>query len=364
SLLKEKFFQHCFLLFVLLRYTKGHTSGLVCFGFNNATVENLLKDSAYKVQIRHRSTHARNPLWSGWSDVTVPAGEVIVFIEIICFHKSPNFAVFVSFAVQPMPHAAAASGVNYSLTDTQSSHGCHCQKNRYPIITPQNTHTTYVSFSAVNISVIAKNAAGYSPRAIVQVPAELAADLKSRPNCCLSANVVTHLYYKYFLCKENYKSVSVTEIKDYVRYLYFEHRCDDGKPQTVKMCIFYEKEGDRKLRDHQKPQDLISFSETHTSVNLSWKAIPLVDQQGFLTHYAVCDFLKVFPHLISSECVNISASLMKYRLENLAPGMKYNISLVGVTRVGKGPEATVTINTLPEKPVNGRCNPSCKYSTV
>ncbi|XP_031163124.1 interleukin-12 receptor subunit beta-1 isoform X2 [Sander lucioperca] len=328
----------------------------------NATVENLLKDSAYKVQIRHRSTHARNPLWSGWSDVTVPA-ELEQKPEVTMATILLNGTRKVMLTWKPMPHAAAASGVNYSLTDTQSSHGCHCQKNRYPIITPQNTHTTYVSFSAVNISVIAKNAAGYSPRAIVQVPAELAADLKicdktllnetlNRTTCLelyelqdgdsMPKNVITLTGRK----KKKAKQIR-RKIKDYVRYLYFEHRCDDGKPQTVKMCIFYEKEG-VPLRE---PQDLISFSETHTSVNLSWKAIPLVDQQGFLTHYGLCS-VKISSQNVLKECVNISASLMKYRLENLAPGMKYNISLVGVTRVGKGPEATVTINTLPEKPVN------------
>lgn len=65
------------------------------------------------------------------------------------------------------------------------------------------------------------------------------------------------------------------------------------------------------------------------------------------------NFLKVFPHLISSECHNISASATKHRLQNLTPGAKYNISLAGVTRVGEGPKATVTINTLPEKLENG-----------
>lgn len=40
------------------------------------TIENLLKDTAYQVQIRHRSIQVLNPLWSDWSPVvTVPAGE-------------------------------------------------------------------------------------------------------------------------------------------------------------------------------------------------------------------------------------------------------------------------------------------------
>lgn len=37
-----------------------------------------------------------------------------------------------------------------------------------------------------------------------------------------------------------------------------------------------------------EPFDLGAFSETHNSVNLSWKAIPLEKLQGFLTHYNLC----------------------------------------------------------------------------
>lgn len=42
-----------------------------------------------------------------------------------------------------------------------------------------------------------------------------------------------------------------------------------------------------------------------------------------------------------------------HTLENLTMGAKYYISLAGVTRKGEGPNATVIINTLPEKSVNG-----------
>ena len=52
----------------------------LCFCFNptdHVLVENLLKDTAYQVQIRHRSTKALNPLWSDWSPVViVPAGKL------------------------------------------------------------------------------------------------------------------------------------------------------------------------------------------------------------------------------------------------------------------------------------------------
>ncbi|XP_034738233.1 interleukin-12 receptor subunit beta-1 isoform X2 [Etheostoma cragini] len=326
-----------------------------------AIVVNLLKDSAYKVQIRQRSTQARNPLWSDWSDVTVPA-ELEKKPEVTMTTTLLNGTRKVTLTWKPMPHAAAVSGVNYSLTDTQSSHGCHCQKNRYPIIT--NIHTTYVSLSAVNITVIAKNAAGYSPPAIVQVPVKLSADLKicdeTLLNKTFNRKTCLELYElqdgdsmpKYVITSTGRKKKKGTgqirrNLKDYVRYLYFEHRCNGVKPQTVKMCIFYEKEG----VPRRAPQDLISFSETHNSVTLSWKAIPFVDQQGFLTHYVLCS-VKISSQNMWKECFNISTLLVTYHLENLSPGAKYNISLVGVTQVGEGPEATVTINTLLERPVN------------
>uniref|UniRef100_A0AAQ4NT56 Fibronectin type-III domain-containing protein n=1 Tax=Gasterosteus aculeatus aculeatus TaxID=481459 RepID=A0AAQ4NT56_GASAC len=150
---------------------------------------------------------------------------------------------------------------------------------------------------------------------------------------------------KYFLWQTNYESVSVTDLTDYVRYLFFEHKRADGKPQTVKMCFFYQKEG----VPRKEPQDLTSLTETKTSANLSWKEIPSADQRGFLTHYTLSLCNCMFSHIsISSECRNISASVTEHYVENLLPGGKYDIVLAGVTRAGKGPEATVTISTLPE----------------
>ena len=76
-----------------------------------------------------------------------------------------------------MPHAAAVTGVRYKVMDTQSSQRCPCAE-KGPAI-KSSEHQTYVSYSAVNISVIAMNAAGSSPPAVIQVPAQPAAELKS-----------------------------------------------------------------------------------------------------------------------------------------------------------------------------------------
>ena len=96
-------------------------------------------------------------------------------------------------APQPMPHAAAVTGVTYKVMDTQSSQRCPCVVKRPDI--KSSEHQTYVSYSAANISVMATNAAGSSPPAIIQVPAQPAADLKSMWECvcvfvCVSISCV------------------------------------------------------------------------------------------------------------------------------------------------------------------------------
>ncbi|XP_010785538.1 interleukin-31 receptor subunit alpha isoform X2 [Notothenia coriiceps] len=312
---------------------------------HHVLVENLLKDTAYQVQIRYRSTKALNPLWSDWSPVVIVPAELEQKPEVTMNITLSNGTRKVALTWKEMPHAAT-----YSLNETQSSHGCTCKKRRdYPINTTETTYITFVSYSAVKIFVNGRNAAGSSPPAILQIPAVPAAELKVCDNTLLNIKPKKKTCPEWFELQDEDlwpRSVSDTDIKDYVRYLYFEHKCIDGKPWTLKMCLFYQKEG-APLRE---PQDFIAFSETDTS-NLSWKAIPSTDQRGFLTHYSLCS-VKVSSQDERKECHNISASVMKYRLGNLTQGTKYNVSLVGVTRVGEGPEATVTINTLPEKPVN------------
>ncbi|KAI3368646.1 hypothetical protein L3Q82_025652, partial [Scortum barcoo] len=373
----------------------------------NTDKVNLLKNSSHQVQIRHKSTQATNPLWSDWSLVTVPAEleekpEVTVKSsvvngtrrvvlkwkykrhlsttsnsqtpnstmaktkelskdtrnKIVDLHqagKTESAAIGKQLGVKkstvgaiirkwktykttdnlprsgaprkisprgvkmitrtPMPHAAAVK--MYRLKDSQSSHRCPCLKREAKIT--GNKYTTYVSYSAVNISVIAINAAGSSPPAII--------------------HSYLHILLQIF-------KVGQVEIQNNVRYLYFEHRCADGKPQTVKMCLFYQKEG-----VPQEPQNFSAFAETESSVHLSWEEIPIADQRGFFTHYRLCS-MRINPQDESEKCYNVSASTTKYLLKNLTPGAKYNITLAGVTGAGGGLRARVTINTLPEKPVN------------
>ncbi|KAF3690768.1 Interleukin-12 receptor subunit beta-1 [Channa argus] len=326
---------------------------------NQVIVGNLLKHSAYQVQIRQRSTQAQNPLWSNWSEVTVPAElEHEPKVTVTITHL--NGTRMVTLTWKPMPHAAAVTGVTYILEDTLSQ-GCTCGKEKHPIVTKNHTASMYVAYSAVNISIFARNTVGVSPPAVIQVPSKPAAELKICDDVVLKElnNASCHEWWEFQdgdTRSKNVMTVSrkrkkpkykiTNDMRDYVRYLYFEQTCYKRKLQTVKMCIFYKKQG----VPHKEPGDLIAFGETETSVELSWKAIPLVEQQGHLTHYSLCS-IKI-NSLEQEDCHNISAQWLKYHLENLTPESKYNISLAGVTEVGQGPKATVTIKTLPEKPLN------------
>lgn len=94
-------------------------------------------------------------------------------------------AAFVStkrhLVLQPMPVGAAVRNV------TSNSSQCICTKTVY-----HNDHTiyTFVSYSAANISVIARNDVSVSPPAILQVPAEPASDLEGRRVKCIDINIV------------------------------------------------------------------------------------------------------------------------------------------------------------------------------
>ncbi|KAM8744687.1 uncharacterized protein il12rb1 isoform 2-T2 [Acanthopagrus schlegelii] len=320
-------------------------------------VVNLLKFTPYQVQIRQRSSQVRNPLWSDWSPVVTVPAELEQKPEVSMVTGLLNGARNVTLTWKPMPHAAAVTGVRYKVMDTQSSQRCPCAV-KTPAI-KSSKHQTYVSYSAVNISVIAMNAAGSSPPAVIQVPAQPAAELKTCNEALMSKKIKKKTCHEFYELQdgdsrpENIITVTADKrrnmkyVQEFVRYRYYEHRCERGKPRTVKMCLFYKKQGAPRI----KPQNFTHSGETDNSVDLSWRAIPPADQRGFLTHYSLCS-VKISSPEARKECLNISASVVNYRLENLTPGAQYNISLAGVTPAGEGPNAQTTVSTLPEKPVN------------
>ncbi|XP_017268887.1 interleukin-12 receptor subunit beta-1 isoform X2 [Kryptolebias marmoratus] len=325
-------------------------------------VVNLLKNSAYQIQIRHQSMKAKNSLWSSWSPVIIVPAELEHKPEVSSKIKFVSHTRQVTLTWKSAPRAATLSGVKYRLNDTQSSRGCPCKKKSRE--TSTNSYTFYVSYSAVNITVIARNAAGESPQAIIQVPAASAADLKICDKSLLNKTIKKRTCLEFYELQDaDLKPESVMTLtarkqkkekqkinktmKDFTRYLYFEHRCDDGKPQKVKMCLFYKKEG----VPNKEPKDFAVVAETQNSASLSWKGISHEHLRGFLTHYNLCS-VKISSQDGKKECFNVSASATKHHLKGLTPGTKYNISLAGVTQAGEGPLATQTITTSPEKPIN------------
>ncbi|XP_056233515.1 interleukin-12 receptor subunit beta-1 isoform X2 [Seriola aureovittata] len=324
-------------------------------------VVNLLKHSAYQFQIRHQSTQARNPLWSKWSPVLMVPAELEHEPEVNIKTKVVNGSREVTLTWKPMPHAAAVGGVTYLLEDTQSSHGCPCKRTKRG--RHHNNTVIYVSYSAVNISLTARNIAGYSPSALIEVPAVPAADLKPCDNMTLDEKLKKKTCKQWYELrdqdsrpqnvitlaskKKKERERVKKRMQDYVRYLHFEHTCDNEKPRTVKMCLFYKKEG----APHREPQVFAAINDAHNSALLSWKATASEHQQGFLTHYSLCS-VKVSSQEGQEGCRNISASLTEYCLENLEPGAKYNISLAAVTRAGEGPKAIINISIQPEKKMN------------
>uniref|UniRef100_A0A665VCW4 Fibronectin type-III domain-containing protein n=1 Tax=Echeneis naucrates TaxID=173247 RepID=A0A665VCW4_ECHNA len=308
----------------------------LCSSFSctdKVTIENLSKRSSYRLQIRQRSTQARSPLWSGWSPVVlVPAVKTRT--------RDLNGTREVTLTWKVKPERPAVGGVTYLVNISGSSQNCAC-KTKTNLTTNKTSFTTYVSYSTVNIFVTARNSMRDSPSAVIHLPAQLAADLKG-----------DHKLHKRS-CRQWYKlqdtgpnpestpkKIFVTDLQDFIPYFYFEHICEDRKPRTVRMCLFYKKQG----APQSEPQDLIIISDSHSPV-LTWRPIPPLQQRGFLTHYQLCS--------VKIKCQNISSSLLMYQLETLEHGAKYNISLAGVTQEGGGPKASVTFNTAPEKQVNG-----------
>ncbi|XP_054911595.1 interleukin-12 receptor subunit beta-1 [Poeciliopsis prolifica] len=324
-------------------------------------VVNLLKNTVYQVQIRQKSIQAKNSLWSDWSPVVIVPAEFEQPPIIRSRSTLLNGTRQVNLNWQ-MPQATAISGVTYIVNVTQSSLRCPCKKKNSHN-TKRNNYTVYVSYSAANITVIAKNAAGLSPPAVVHVPAVSAPDLKTcdqtmldkkLKNMCLEfyelqdADLIPErIWYLTSKNRSSKKEEMKNYMKDYTRYLYFEHKCHADKPQTGKMCLYYKKEG----VPSKEPQNFMTVSDTHDSADLTWKQISYEHLHGFLTHYKLCT-VKINSQSKPPECINISASTTKYHLKDLTSATKYNVTVAGVTQTGEGPIAMQSFTTLREKPFN------------
>ncbi|XP_055364338.1 uncharacterized protein il12rb1 isoform X2 [Betta splendens] len=292
-------------------------------------VMDLQSDTVYVVRIRQQSSKAQNPLWSAWSqDVIVPA-EPKVEPKVAMKTSLLNGYRSVKLSWKPMLHAAGVPGVTYRLTDTQSSCGCPCMK-REPFETEQHSYDMFVSYSAVNISVTAINAAGRSPPATVQLPAR-AADSEA-----CNKTLLQNLNKK--SCHEWYELL------------------EEG-PRLENVITLTRKKTPEQRKElmntpDREPHAFKALSQTPTSASMWWRPIPLVNQRGHVTHYNVCS-IQISPQNKSKDCFNVSTSLLNFTLNNLTSGAKYIISVAGVTRAGEGPAAAATVTVmLPENTGN------------
>lgn len=85
-------------------------------------------------------------------------------------------------APQPASPAAAVSGVNYTANIAFPSE-CPCKDK--PLTTRKNWLTANIFYTAVNISLTAKNAVGDSRTEIIHVPAVSSPDLRGKACACL-----------------------------------------------------------------------------------------------------------------------------------------------------------------------------------
>ncbi|KAK7901578.1 hypothetical protein WMY93_018347 [Mugilogobius chulae] len=188
--------------------------------------------------------------------------------------------------------------------ETLTFKNCRCHKLQGN--TSRTYYRTYGSYSAFDISVWALNDASSSPKVFFHVPPENPPNLKplniKTKQCCiewyeLKDGKVKEDTVIAATSKNVSREIDKVRLKDFTPYIYFEHQCEKKtKTQfTKKMCLYYK---------------------------------------------------------IQGKCRNISSSLRKYVLEGLSPSTKYNISLMGVTAAGEGPQVRITINTPPEKPYN------------
>ncbi|CAL8272967.1 unnamed protein product, partial [Arctogadus glacialis] len=311
-------------------------------------LEGLETQRAYQVQLRQRSTEVSASLWSDWSaNLTVPA-EILQSpdVELKTITVVDRGIRQLVFTWKAVPPAAQAGGVNYTLTYPP---WCLCavkEKAWCQITVPSLNHTINVTNSAFNLSIRAVNTAGASSTRYVNVAAKPDLDLKA-----CEKNVTVHgKHVEWYEFREGGTAKERTlheERKDFVRYVYRKYHCGHKGPKTVEMCLWYKKE------DVPLVEPLnFSGSETDTAVNLSWRPIPLEARQGFISHYTLCHTKHTKPpeqEPSQEECRNLTASETTFRLENLQPDSRYNITLAGATSVGPGPQALLSITTYPSK---------------
>ncbi|CAL9690565.1 unnamed protein product [Knipowitschia caucasica] len=304
----------------------------------------LQQSSVQQLQIRHRSTTAKNPLWSHWSQVltappafsrirkkrvneTTAEGKVRLQRRLRINWKSvPNALKY---------HVEVAS---------PGGKDCSCS-TVLPWTNSSLYYESFGSFAAANVTIRAANAEGESPPAMYHVAPEIPPDLTLCNKTALKKRVCRQWYELWDGRAKEQTLISLLpeknniepELKDFVPYIYYEHK----KCVTRRVCLFYQQQG----KPVSPPQNLVESLDYKT---VSWNPIPSQDQHGLIIYYSLC----VQSGQTGPDCKNISSSKRSFDLNDLSPGAMYNVTLSGATAEGEGPRASVTIDTTPGRPYN------------
>ncbi|KAJ8374741.1 hypothetical protein SKAU_G00053210 [Synaphobranchus kaupii] len=307
------------------------------------------KDAVYEARVKRRAKNI--DIWSAWSKTNkVP-------IEL---HKQPavNWTVgelsegrrLLKLNWTAPPEAESVGEVTYDISFVITP----CQRKAKTAQTSTTKYKINVTASAVNVTIVAINNVGESPKQILTIPAQ---HLRNCPK-----DQVEHLKRKKGAkCVEWYELAGDTStspvynktdkdairvlsqmkegMKDFVRYHYFVHNTRKS-PQTIALCPIYKTEGVPK----HGPPNLTVVNVTDNSALVSWQPIPITHQQGFLKNYVI-----YITRGNDTNVVNVSQFQTNYSIQNITPGTLYIVNVAGETAKGVGPNTTREILLNPQQ---------------
>ncbi|KAI1891845.1 hypothetical protein AGOR_G00147930 [Albula goreensis] len=310
-------------------------------------------DTVYEVRVRRRAKQLRTHIWSAWSQIKTVPNEIDKQLEVRWEIGELNMGVRLLKLSWDAPHwSESAGGVQYVLTLNIT----RCQHKPVKISTNTTSYNTNVTASVVNISIIAINNVGTSPKKTITIPAQFLANCpKGKPFKPLRAKKCVEWYelsdfagaVSVNHCKtKNVKQMihQITQgMKDFVRYHYFVHIGQKNRARTIALCPIYKLEGVPK----QGPSNVTIVDVTHNSVLVSWEPIPRSHLQGFLKHYVIYITGQNY-----SKVDRVPESQTNYAIENVTPGSLYIVNVAGETVKGVGANTTgqILLNPKPSRP--------------
>ncbi|XP_059393473.1 interleukin-12 receptor subunit beta-1-like isoform X1 [Carassius carassius] len=314
----------------------------------------LQNQTVYQIQLRrqaklhaHQCEDSLHALWSDWSQtVDVPSeirrGPVIRREENDLKNGSREINLF----WDAPPPEESVGGVKYILKFWDWP----CEKNKKKKHkTKDQSYNTTIAYSEVNISIVASNNVGHSPRQHIVIPAvkHLNYCNSDMPlNIIMADNKTCLEWYKledgetrpetiHSSGKKLFKDIK-DEVEHYVRHYYFLHTIRNKRYQTAIMCPFYSKQ---KAPIHG-PANVNISDITHESAVVSWLSIPVAAQQGFLQHYGIW-----ISGQGNTKFHQVPANQTSFLIKELHPGASYTVSISGRTEAGNGPNSTVNFET-------------------